>query len=379
MDERLEHILGLVTSTDLDRVAAGATGIAGASCETRPVYEVLNTTRADLRTLGIVKVTGKARRTDGTAGPDWSAVAKVVDLAERLIGDVFWTRPEIEEVVYEKQYFVNEGHRFRPAHCYGVSHPSETVRIFWIEDLTGAEHAPFSVDQLAEMARHLGEWSGFHQDLPALAFPVPRDLFAVRWGQDALRARYRRFVELEPEAVALVYRDVPRDALIQLRGLLTAQNERTVALPHCLAFGDCQVGNLFHRPNETIAVDWASLAYDPIGADAGSMIGSALGRVGLLTIARNERALFGCYVDGLRASGWRGNVDDVRRAYFCQYGHYLASTLGLMPVIFAFDEWPRAEIELRMRARWEEVPDLIAPVIAMYPAYIAELQALAAR
>jgi hypothetical protein len=195
----------------------------------------------------------------------------------------------------------------------------------------------------------------------------------------AYQARYQRLRALDPAVIRRWFTSGSADTLVELRALLVAQNERTKTLPHCLAFGDCQVGNLFHRPNETIAVDWATLAIDPIGADAGSMIGSMLGRAGLLEVARNERALFDCYVEGLTASGWHGNRDDVRRGYFCHYGHYLATTVGLMPVVHTYDEWPRDEMEYRLGADWDSFPELYEPVYAMYPDYIEELQALAAR
>ena len=65
------------------------------------------------------------------------------------------------------------------------------------------------------------------------------------------------------------------------------------------------------------------------------MIGSMLGRAGVVQVARNERVLFDCYVEGLLLSGWRGSRDDVRRGYFCQFGHYLVTTVGLMPVVLA--------------------------------------------
>ena len=54
------------------------------------------------------------------------------------------------------------------------------------------------------------------------------------------------------------------------------------------------------------------------------MIGSAITRGrDFASVARHERALFDSYLDGLTASGWIGDRDDVRRAYFVHYGYYL--------------------------------------------------------
>lgn len=379
MDERLSALLAAVDTATLDRVAAGASGIADAVLEAPPQFQELRTARADARTIGIVRVNGGTRLRDGSAGPTWSAVAKFLDLGVMAGGEQQWTRPESEEIVYEERYFAGDGLRFRPARCYAVSRIAGGAKAFWLEDLTNAAQAPFGVEPLAIMARHLGEWSGFHRQVPKLGFPLSRDLYTVRWSLPAYAARYERLQKLTPEAAGRFFRDVPVSALAELRSLLIAQNERCRSLPHGLAFGDCQVGNLFHRPSETVAVDWATLTVDPIGADAGSMIGSMLGRAGLLEVARNERALFDCYMQGLAAAGWTGNRDDVRRAFFCHYGHYLATTVGLMPVVFVNEEWPRAEVEFRMQAPWDELPKLISPIISLYPAYIEELRELAAR
>ena len=343
-----------------------------------PVITAVSGHIADPRTLGVVKVSGMAETGNGGPTP-WSAVAKVVDLAGTTIADAQWTRPEIEETVYEEGYFADDGQRFRPARCHLVSRPESTIRVFWLEDLTGAEHAPFGVEQLSEMARHLGEWSGAHRDIPDLKFALPRDLYLTRWAQPGLESRYARLRTLDPVVLRKSYRDVSLDVHSELRARLIAQNERTKTHPHGVAFGDCHVGNLFHLPGETIAVDWATVADDPIGADGGSMIGSMLGRAGLVDVIRNERALFDCYFEGLRATDWKGERDDVRRGYFCQFGHYLVSTVGLMPVAVEHGDWPQAIMEARLEASWDEIQDMLSQVIATYPAYLAEVTELAER
>ena len=377
MDDRLHAVLARIGRDELDTVAAGVLG-AKATVTGQPVRAAVSSHPNDPRTLGVVKVSGMAEI--GNAGPaPWSAVAKVVDLAGSTIADAQWTRPEIEEIVYEEGYFAGDGHRFRPARCHLVSRPEGTIRVFWLEDLTTAEHAPFGVEQLSEMARHLGESSGAHRDIPDLKFELPRDVYLTRWAQPAIESRCARLRTLDPVVLRKSYRDVSLDVHSELRARLIAQNGRTKTHPHGLAFGDCQVGNLFHIPGETIAVDWATLAHDPIGADGGSMIGSMLFRAGLLEVIRNERALFDCYLEGLRATGWQGERDDIRRGYFCQFGHYLVSSIGQMPVAVEQGEWPVAAVEARFEASWDEIQDLIAQVISTYPAYLAEVTELAER
>jgi len=377
MNARLAAVLTRTAKGDLDIVASGVLGTK-ATVIGEPVIAAVPGHVVDPRTLGVVKVSGIAQT--GTGGPaPWSAVAKVVDLSGTAHTDAQWTRPEMEEIVYEKGHFAGDGQRFRPARCHLVSRPESTIRVFWLEDLTGAEHAPFGVDQLSEMARHLGEWSGAHRDIPDLKFALPRDLYLTRWAQPAYESRCDRLRTLDPVVLRKSYRDISLDVFAELRARLIAQNERVRTHPRGLAFGDCHVGNLFNLPGETIAVDWATLADEPIGADGGSMIGSMLLRAGLLEVLTNERALFDCYLEGLLASGWRGEHDDIRRGYFCQFGFYLVSAVGLMPVAVEHGDWSQAAMEERYAASWDEIQDLIAQVIATYPAYLAEVTELAER
>jgi hypothetical protein len=377
MIERVKSILGAISKPDLGKIAAGALGAERVWVHSAPELTPLPTP-ADARTIGVVKVTGTAERPDGGA-EHWSAVAKVVDFAIATIGEVQWTRPEIEEIVYEEGYFAGEGLPFRPARCYLVSRPADRLTVIWLEDLTDAGQPPFSVDELAEMARHLGEWSGAHRTIPDLKFPLPDDVFATRWAMPVFLDRYQRLAALDPSAIHRFYRGVSVKTAETLRSLLLVHNERSKTLPHGLAFGDCHVGNLFHRTGETIAIDWATLANDPIGADAGSMIGSMLGWSGAIDVVRNERGLFDCYTEGLLRSGWRGSRDDVRRGYFCQFGHYLVTTVGLMPVVLANNEWPQEVLERRYQTSIDHIPDLLSQVIATYPLYMEELEALAQR
>lgn len=141
MIERVKSILDAISNADLSKIAAGAVGVKGLSVHSAPELTALATPN-DARTIGVVKVTGTAERPDGGAEP-WSAVAKLVDFAIATIGEVQWTRPEIEEIVYEEGYFADDRLPFRPARCYLVSKPADRLRIIWLEDLTDAEQPPF--------------------------------------------------------------------------------------------------------------------------------------------------------------------------------------------------------------------------------------------
>jgi len=156
MEGRFYNVLARSARSDLDSVASGVLA-AKAKVIGKPAIAAVPCHVVDPRTLGIVRVSGLANTGNGIAAP-WSAVAKVVDPARPTVAHTQWTRPETEEIVYGEGYFAGDGQAFRPARCHLVSRPEGTIRVFWLEDLTGAEHAPFGVEQLSEMARHLGEY-----------------------------------------------------------------------------------------------------------------------------------------------------------------------------------------------------------------------------
>lgn len=378
MDHTSRQLVDKAGRAALDVVASGVLG-APATVVGEPVFANILAPHAEKRTIGVVKLGGDARLADGTLR-GWSVVAKLVDLGQEPDVWTRWTRPEIEEIVYEEHYFADDGTRFRPARCYLVSTLEGGIRIFWLEDLTGARRPPFAVADMADMARHLGEWNGTHIALPRLKFELPTDIFAIRADLPNFLRLYELCKATDPAVFRPVYGDVPVAAAHEYRALYRAQNERIKQLPHGLAFGDCQVGNLFAGDGETIAVDWTSLASEPIGADGGALIGSALSwGPGIAEIARHERELFEAYLAGLRAGGWRGNRDDVRRGYFSQFSQYFFNFAAMTPVILSNEIWPPGVVEERLQVGIEEVPALVAPIVARLPAYVDELRELAAR
>jgi len=373
MDERLASILASIPVHELARVAEGALGTAGVAIDGSPKFTEITNPHAEDRTIGIVKIAGTA------SGQRWSAVAKLVDLAVPAPPRLKGTAPEHEETVYEQGYFSGDGRPFRPARCYLVSRPSPHLKVIWLEDLTGARGPPFSLDQIAQIARHLGEWNGHQAALPqAVSFPIGRDCYALRflsWDHAAFGARLRNLEE-HPTVHAL-YRHHPTGMAATFLSLMETLLARAATHPHSLAFGDCSAGNLFYLPDETVAIDWASLTDDPLGVDGGCSVGSCTTwGPDYALVVRHERELFEMYLAGLRSSGWQFDPRDVRRAAFGQLGHYLLN-LMTMPVMVV-DGMHRAFLEKRFGLQLEEIPERGAVAIDMMPSYIEELQDLLA-
>ena len=245
--------------------------------------------------------------------------------------------------------------------------------VLWLEDLTSAKGPPFTPAVLERMARHLGEWNGYHAaHVPSPKSPAGRDSVFARWNSWHYYEELADFQAMRdgPEVKAR-FGERPIELAFRLRDLLLGISQRARQHRRTLCFGDCNIGNLFFKDEETVAIDWAGLTYDPLGVDAGSMIGSAItwGR-DFASVARQERALFDSYLDGFPASGWHGDRDDVRRAFLVHYGHYLL-TMAMFPA--SLKKFPRAAIEMRMRAAWDEFPALAAGIVDLLPSYLEEL------
>ncbi len=348
-----------------------------------PKFDVLDVTHNDRRTVGIIRVSGMFQREAGISAEPWSVIAKLVDFTADSGAHAYWTDPRIEALVYEQGCFADDALPFRPARSYGVTRKEDGTAILWVEDLSGAKSPPFEEAELEEMAFHLGQWNGRHSVHPRpLPFAIPTDSCRARWRGAGFEKRLVELQALEPsEYVGFGYGDVPLKMAAEFYQLISLLHEKIAVSPHSLAFGDCQVGNLFFASDETVAVDWASLTSDPTGVDGGCLIGSALtwGRNGAL-VAQNERQLFESYAAGMRSEGWRGSLEDLRAAYlthFCFYHFYVA----LGPVVMATPGqfFKREFLEKRYQAGWEELPRINRDVILQIPVLVDQLRAVLER
>ena len=210
----------------------------------------------------------------------------------------------------------------------------ETLTILWLEDLTGAEAPPFGVGQLREMARHLGKWNADGREPTAARLP----------DRQRLPAEVRRRLQL-PDARAdlLELRDEPmvREMFarhpVEIAGAYISVYlelvERSKTLPHALALADCPISNFFHLPGETIAIDWAGLGSEPLGADGGRFIGSALtwGRASQRSPGVSESC--SKLPGGLREGGATEDRAVLRSGYLSELGYYLAFLVTLPSIL----------------------------------------------
>lgn len=378
MEGRLARIFSSVSAAEMSSVAAAVLAVADARLQTVEFTEIKKP-HADPRTIGIVRVSGVA----STSGVErtWSCVTKLIDLAvPNLLGTTVDPRNEV--LVYERGYFTGAEGRLRPALCHHISRPTETLTILWLEDLTEAGSPPFDVNQLKMMAHDLGTWNARTAAAPPhLDFPIGSDFQLKRAESFNLGARATDLLELRDEPmVREMFVRHPVEVAVEYVSAYLELIERSRTLPHALALADCPIGNFFHLPGETIAIDWAGLGNEPLGADGGCFIGSALtwGRR-FAEVARSERELFESYLAGLRQGGAREDRMVLRSGYLSQLGYYLAFLMTL-PTFLAK---PKAGLsieyfEKRLDRPAREFGVATADIVDLIPSYVDEIRGLLA-
>jgi hypothetical protein len=378
VDERLHSILAAVGREEIARVAAAVLGVAVAEPKETAFAEITKP-HADARTIGILRVSGKAAVDPGEGARAWSAVAKLVDPTIVSFNNNA-TSPETEERVYEQGLFTGTGLRFRPAHCYHISRPADGCKLLWLEDLTNADSSPFAVDELMPMVRDLGEWNAaVAADPPHLEWSVWHDFPVRRWEYWDFPGRLEGLAEMAGEPmVREMYANQPIEVASAYAAVMAKLVERSKTMPHALSFSDAPISNFFHRPHETVAVDWSGLGMDPVGADGGCFIGSALtfGRR-LTEVAVHERELFDSYAAGLADGGTTLNRKALRSAYLSHMGFYLGS-MAVLPTMITGPQslLPHEFWEKRLDAPIAEFGSVAAQIVDVLPSYIAEVEAL---
>jgi hypothetical protein len=368
----------MIQSEELHQIAGAAAGLDVAKLEEPPEVAELTTVHWDARTIGLFRVSGDLRLPHRPGGASWSVVAKVID--HSIKGPEGWVAPDQEVLSYTLGGFYDDKVGLRPAKCFRITRLEPNVTILWLEDLTRAAGPPFNVEQLASMARHLGQWNGLHAKVPRpLPFELPNNAHARRWKQSGLEKFLARFETLDDHPYTrAAYGTLPRCIAGELHEAGSALHAMVTRHDRSLAFGDCNVGNLFHTTTATVAVDWASLTWDPIGVDAGCMIGSAMTFGAKASdIVADEQRLFEEYLAGISDIGLRYDRDRIRAAYLCLLAVYLFYS-AVMPALLQVpgEFFTRDFYERRYQTKWEEIPQVVRGVVHSIPAYVNEMRQL---
>ncbi len=381
MNEQVEKLLLATSNETFTSIARGVLNDPKAKLAGSQTFSEITTPHNDARTLGIVKVSGSAN-TPKSGARNWSSVVKVIDLTVPANDAAQWAFPENEPKVYELGLFADDGLPFRPAKCYLTQSTGEGLEILWIEDLSSASQPPWNLYQFIKTAGHLGKFDGYHAvHSTVVPIKVAQDAFHLRWAKPDRASNFAKLLNIKDEtATKRIYQNVPVESAIKLAVIYDRALETAKKIPHSLAFGDSHARNMFPVDSETVGIDWATLSNDPIGCDIGVLLGSPVSFTAIESnlIVNHERTIYDSYVAGLESEGWNGNNDHVRLGFFCQFGGYFTA-IGASPTIFeavANDEKLRAHYEKRFSAKFDDIPDQLAEVTALYPHYTEELEKL---
>jgi hypothetical protein len=386
LNERVEKMLADVGVDTLTLIARDVIGDDSATLVGDLAFAEINTPHNDDRTIGIVKVSGTAVSVRHGSHHSWSTVVKIIDQSVPTNDAANWGFPENEAKVYELGLLADDGVPLRPAKCYLAQRDSDGLHILWLEDLSGAPQPPWTLEQFVSTANHLGQFNGYHSvNKTELPIEVTKDAFFLRGSGIPWHSAYSKLMEIPPDDQILrrIFRDTPLEPGLEYTELLERALEVAKSLPHGLSFGDSHARNLFPLGSETVGIDWANITSDPIGCDIGVLIGSPLSftEPEVQLSARNEPEIYDSYIDGLRSTGWNGNLDHVRLGFFMQFSFYaLISAL----ITNRFEEMKsdvvaRTRVEKRAGIPMDEIPELKTQVVELLPKYGEELKLLLKR
>mgnify|MGYP000479866778 CR=1 FL=1 len=386
MNDRVEKILADVGTDTLTLVARNVIDDDSATLAGDPVFAEITTKHNDQRTIGIVKVSGSAVSVRHGSHHNWSSVVKIIDQSVPTTGDTgAWCFPENEVKVYEQGLLNDDEVQLRPAKCYLAQKNSGGLHVLWLEDLSAAPQPPWTLDHFISTASHLGQFNGYHfGNKTKSPIEVTKDAYYLRMAAFKWHSDYSKLMEIRDDPITRrVFGDIPLEPGLEYTATYERAVEVAKSLPHSLSFGDSHSRNLFPLGSETVGIDWASLAFDPIGCDIGVLIGSPLsfGKIERQLIAQHEQKIYESYVDGLKSSGWTGNLDHVRLGFFMQFSFYvlIATSFPTRFEELKANDVRRAWTEKRFGIPFEEFPELKAQVVELIPKYAEEFKQLLKR
>lgn len=368
-----EKILAEITDDTFIKVARGVLEDSTATLVGSPKFNELTVDHNDKRTIGIFIVMGEALV--AAENQPWSAVLKLIDPSETVGSGLI----ESELQVYESGVFLSDAVPFRSAKFYHSESLNGGILSLWLEDISDSPQPPWNFEQFISSANHLGQFNGYHfLNKTTVPFEILTNRYIDRLNMNDFSADSIRLVEAKnSDPIRHAYRDAPVETATRIAELTTRLIETGKSLPHGLAFGDSHPRNLFPVDSGTVGIDWGTTTMDPIGADAGMLTGPSLtlGIDEANLIAQNELAIFESYFAGLKESGWSGDLNNVRLGYLCSFIGFINAVNSFLVNIPNYEQ-RREWVERRFKAPFDDIPDLVAPVVAEFPKYADELEQL---
>lgn len=279
--------------------------------------------------VGIFRVQGIAR--DNVSEKAWSVILKILQSPDNLgIKDMgggedatHWNYWQREPQVYQSDFLHNLPEGLAAPKFYAVETLPGNIARLWLEEIQDIHKGAWSLQRYSLTARHLGRLNGFYSskssypEYPWLGRDINRQWLQmmpindVPWDHPLLLSRFP---------------DPDNNPFVQL--LLQHQRflDKLDSLPIALSHGDTYPTNFMstidiYGNEQTVALDWALLGLQPLGADLGQF---ALGTINNLNGSHPEEIiepLFKAYFLGLQDEGC--NLD----AQLVRYGFAVSASL----------------------------------------------------
>jgi hypothetical protein len=266
--------------------------------------------------LGVYRLQGTA---DGPAGPmRWSLVMKVLAAQGHTPGDPDgWQR---EALAYQSGLLQHLPGSIGVPRCYGVT-AQPGIRQIWLEDLGDIRQEAWSLADYRRVAGEFGRMNAAY----LTGTPLPQDAWLAR-GWHRRVERHAGLLEQLGAArndkwVRRIVAPHTTDALLELWRERASYLRILEALPQTLCHRDAMRRNLVRRQQpgheQTVAFDWAYAGFGALGEELAPLVAASVmvTDVGLLSALELEAQALAGYAEGLRGSGWDGDIRLARLGY----------------------------------------------------------------
>jgi len=272
---------------------------------------------------GVSRVSGTAQDHDGVHR--WSLILKGLRESDYpgACDPASWSYWKREALAFESGLVAHLPGALSAPRCYAVQEKPHHRVWLWIEDIQEST-STWSMADYNRAACHLGQLNGAY----LCGYPLPKAEPWMTWGRtrpwtatvQSWLAEFDQYAQTP--AAQRVYRG---DALARVRRQWAHPESMLQAferLPVCFCHHDAFRRNLLARRTDgggeqTVAIDWALTGFGRVGEEAGVTTaypaGSPEAPAG--RVRELDAAVFAGYVEGLGASGWRGEPRQARLGY----------------------------------------------------------------
>jgi len=349
--------------TELVRKALDRPGLQLANWKATPLHGGFEWDSA------VFRIQGEAW--DGGESLPWSLILKAVRPAKKALdpgGIWYWKR---EACAYQCGLLHRlPGGNLNAPVCYEVCERLDGSLWLWLEDMKDDIASPWSLEQYAQVARHLGQFNGGY----LTGQPFPSEPWVTRnW--------LRKYVENAGPMIEFIHRNPDHPVVshmlpdIVMAELLAVWDERQrildmlESLPQVFCHQDAFRRNLFTRGGRTFAIDWGYMGIAPVGTELVALVGASLGffEIPADQAMELDRLCFDGYLQGLRDAGWNGDPRQVRTGYAVSlmFRYPIGGQVGeLLPVFL--DQVKRSKMETVIENKSPDDLERVDPAMLAY-------------